>query len=422
MWPVSCSPFPYALALGGHCLQLPGLSLLAAVRLQAPFDYTRKSDGLAGRRQVVEVTDASKKRMRVTIFMKDSEQLELACGMPVALRGIVELWQQREVALRAFYEGVTCGGVPEVDELAEGFRREAWVTTPVESRLQLVGIQALLDKAVDERVDVCGIVTAIEACGRLKRGTRRGPTLTGRASVAVVQAATDYTRKSDGAQGLRQVFQLSDASRRSVAVTIFMRHGEVLGLTLGTVVVVRGSVEIARHGIGLRSFVDGVIRDASAQHTQHLAGQWAREQWAPTPLMPRWEFISFDALVDRPDGARVDVLGIVFGLVAPTEYTRKSDGAVGWRQRIELCDDGERCVQVTVFLDDESPLALERGVVVALRAAKVSAWQGVVSLSTSANAVALDIDDTQASALRAVAVDMVEPSAGEAWMEGDGLP
>mgnify|MGYP006888855925 CR=1 FL=1 len=47
----------------------------------------------------------------------------------------VELWQQREVALRAFYEGVTCGGVPEVAELAEGFRREAWVTTPVESRL-----------------------------------------------------------------------------------------------------------------------------------------------------------------------------------------------------------------------------------------------------------------------------------------------
>ena len=134
---------------------------------QPPRDYTRKSDGRDGTRQVVDLTDASQKSVRATIFMKDGERLELAVGMAVALRATTELWQHC-VALKAFYDGVTCDGVSEAEALAERFRREPWTATRVEPGLHVVGFTALLDKAVDERVDVRGVISALEVHARIE--------------------------------------------------------------------------------------------------------------------------------------------------------------------------------------------------------------------------------------------------------------
>ena len=128
---------------------------------QAPVDYTRKSDGGDGTRQVVELTDASKKRVRATIFMKGDERLQLVVGKAIALRATTELWQQR-VALKVFYDGVTCAGVAEAEALAERFRREPWDAAPIEPQINVVSLPALLDKAIGERVDVRGVVTRLE--------------------------------------------------------------------------------------------------------------------------------------------------------------------------------------------------------------------------------------------------------------------
>ena len=96
---------------------------LAVDEWQTPIDYTRKSDGRDGTRQVVDLTDASRKRVRATIFMKGEERLQLVVGEAIALRATTELWQQR-VALKAFYDGVTCSGVAEAEAL--GAAQHAW--------------------------------------------------------------------------------------------------------------------------------------------------------------------------------------------------------------------------------------------------------------------------------------------------------
>ena len=134
---------------------------LAVDEWQTPINYTRQSDGCDATRQVVDVTDASKKRVRVTIFMKGEERLELVVGKAVALRATTELLQQR-VALKAFYDGVTCGGVAEAEALAEDFRREPWDAAPMEPRMNVVSLPTLLDKTAGERVDVRGVVTRLE--------------------------------------------------------------------------------------------------------------------------------------------------------------------------------------------------------------------------------------------------------------------
>ena len=221
------------------------------------------------------------------------------------------------------------------------------------------------------------------------------------------------------------MFELSDASQRSVRVTVFMSSVETLELALGVIVVLRGVVEIWQNQIALRAFLDGVTCGASSEDARLLADQWRRERWSPTPLVPRWHFLGFEALVDQPAGARIDVLGVVIAIDAPTDYTRQ-DGTRGLLRKMELCNEAcERCVRVTIFLAEEEPLALERGMVVALRAAKVNVWQGTVSLSASASAVALDVDAVTAGldAARASALHATAAEIGAEWAaSGDEAP
>ena len=198
------------------------------------------------------------------------------------------------------------------------------------------------------------------------------PVLTLCVSTALQQVATGYTRKSDGLPGSKREFELSDASRRSIRATVFAKPDENLELSVGMVVVLRGTLGIWQNKIAIRAFCDGVTCDESSEDARALAEQWHRACWSPTPLMPRWDFVTLDALVDRPAGALVDVCGVVFGLDAPVEYQRQSDGTFGWKRRIELCDECNRCVHVTLWLDAEMSHTLERGMVVGLRAAKVS--------------------------------------------------
>ena len=53
-------------------------------------------------------------------------------------------------------------GVPEADALAVRYRRAPWLATTLEPRLPVVGLPVLLDKAIDERVAVRGVITSVE--------------------------------------------------------------------------------------------------------------------------------------------------------------------------------------------------------------------------------------------------------------------
>lgn len=357
--------------------------------------------------------------------MKGEERLELDVGTALALRATTELWQER-VSLKVFYDGVTCGGVAEAEALAEDFHREPWDATPIEPRMNVVSLSALLDKTVNERADVCGVITQLEARHTAQKTHHPAPPPLYAGCTAAGQATSDFIRQSDGAAGRRQVFELSDASQRGIRVTVFMESDETPELECGVVVVVRGVVEIRQQQIALRALRDGVTRAESSEDTRRLEHQWRRGCWAPTPLVPRWKFISFDALDDLTAGAIVDVIGVLYGLDPPMKYTRSRDGTTGWLQKIELCDEScERCLRVTVFLDGEVSLNLKQGMVVALRAARVNAWQDAISLSVSESAVALDVnavtvgmDVARASALRATAAKVAEEYAPT----GDAAP
>ena len=104
--------------------------------LQPIVAYTRKSDGEPGSRCVFAVTDASKRRVNVSVFMKGDERLQLSVGTAVGLRAMTEVWRH-ELMLKAFHDGVVCGGVPEADELAAKFRRAPWEATPLPPRWKL---------------------------------------------------------------------------------------------------------------------------------------------------------------------------------------------------------------------------------------------------------------------------------------------
>ena len=206
-----------------------------------------------------------------------------------------------------------------------------------------------------------------------------------------------------------------------------MPPDETLELVLGAIVVLRGVLELWKHQIALRAFRDGVTCGESSEDARLLADQWRRESWSPTPLVPRWHLLDFEALVDEPSGARVDVLGVIIALDPPKEYTR-SDGTRGLLRKMELCNEAcQRCVRVTVFLEEEVSLTIERGMAVALRAAKVNVWQGTVSLSASASAVALDVeavtagmDVARVSALQATAAEVVAEGAADGDGAADG--
>ena len=198
-------------------------------------------------------------------------------------------------------------------------------------------------------------------------------------------------------------------------LSVFTEIDDALDLACGVPVVVRGVVETWQSYVALRAFRDGLIVGEASEDARRLAEQWRRQQWSVSPLATRWNFVELGAIGNQPAGARCDVVGIVYVVNEPVTYTRRSDGTQGIKRAIELCDGAERCVRVTLFLDDGDSPRLQRGAVVALRAAKVDLWLGVATLSASASALALDIDGASAAALREVAAEIVGSDG-----DGDG--
>lgn len=211
------------------------------------------------------------------------------------------------------------------------------------------------------------------------------------------------------------VFELSDASQHSIRVSYFMmRDREApFELELGTVVVVRGALETCEGKVALRAFHDGMARDTLSMDADVLSKQWHRERWSPKPLLPRWSFTNFDELIQRPDHSRADVLGYVVSLGTPEHFEYKE--RQGQRRTLELSDGLDRCVRVNVYLNGDNPLNLELGTVIGLRGAKVRQLEGIMSLSVSSRAVALDVHGAKATALRATVAEA--RTSLEGWEE-----
>ena len=361
--------------------------------------------------------------------MKGGERLSLATGTALALRAIVEHNFRHEITLKAYFAGVACDGVPEANALAERFRREPWTASPVKAHFNFIDFPKLREQKLETHVDALGVIHELEVCACPSTRSRRvyasacmtsplpthapahpqphTPTLLPAVAIGA-QEPTEFERKSDGALRVKRVLEIVSASQHSVRVTLFQTPDEAgaLELARGMVVAVRGIVGLSKGYVALTAFGEGVVRNNSAE-ARLLAEQFRREQWSPAPLVPDWKFVDFTALPNQPEKARVDALGFVMEHADPVGYTRTTDGSAAQRQTIVLCDEDERCVDVTVFLDADVRLTFRRGAVVGLRAAKISEWQGVRSLSVSAHGVAFDVEDDRTGALRAKAAEMV---------------
>ena len=127
--------------------------------IQGAFDYTSKG-GQAGRREIVEVTDASRYGVPVTVFSQASGSAALAVGNVVCLHAIVEAWQH-QLALKVFDGGLCCD-TPDGDDLCVRYQHERWVPQALPKQWKFVSLDTLADQAVDARVDVLGVVVALE--------------------------------------------------------------------------------------------------------------------------------------------------------------------------------------------------------------------------------------------------------------------
>ena len=127
--------------------------------IQGAFDYTSKG-GQAGRREIVEVTDASRYGVPVTVFSQASGSAALAVGNVVCLHAIVEAWQH-QLALKVF-DGGFCCDTPDGDDLCVRYQHERWVPQALPKQWKFVSLDTLADQAVDARVDVLGVVVALE--------------------------------------------------------------------------------------------------------------------------------------------------------------------------------------------------------------------------------------------------------------------
>ena len=127
--------------------------------IQGAFDYTSKG-GQAGRREIVEVTDASRYGVPVTVFSQASGSAALAVGNVVCLHAIVEAWQH-QLALKVF-DGGFCCDTPDGDDLCVRYQHERWVPQALPKQWKFASLDTLADQAVDARVDVLGVVVALE--------------------------------------------------------------------------------------------------------------------------------------------------------------------------------------------------------------------------------------------------------------------
>ena len=156
---------------------------------------------------------------------------------------------------------------------------------------RLVPIASLTEAAPESRVDVMAVV-------------------------ATISAPKPYVRKSDGQPGCKRVLEVCDDSggpgaSTGVRVTLFVNEDEPRGLAVGAVVALRATVELWNGSTNLSVGHGGLVCDPAMPEAARLAAWWRTELQAPTLLAPRWNFVAIDALRDRPEGARVDVVGCI---------------------------------------------------------------------------------------------------------------
>ena len=178
-----------------------------------------------------------------------------------------------------------------------------------------VGVATLADRDAGARVDVRGVVASLS-------GT------------------LEYARKSDGRRGLKRLLELCDDSCEggapcSVHVTLFVKDGESLDISVGTIVALRGTVECWNGATSLTVWPDGVACNPRIVEVAHLAEWWRTLVVPPERLALRWSFVRLDALPDKPVGARVDVCGVVLDV----EVCASVHDAV----RTAVPDRGGRC-------------------------------------------------------------------------------
>ena len=78
----------------------------------------------------------------------------------MCLHAIVEAWQH-QLALKVF-DGGFCCDTPDGDDLCVRYQHERWVPQALPKQWKFASLDTLADQAVDARVDVLGVVVALE--------------------------------------------------------------------------------------------------------------------------------------------------------------------------------------------------------------------------------------------------------------------
>ena len=107
-----------------------------------------------------------------------------------------------------------------------------------------------------------------------------------------------------------QEIEITDRSKRTAKVTLFMMSGEQPDLSRGMVLALRATTNVDwEHQMGLRVFHDGVSCDPSIPEAEALAADFRREPWVGMKQAKCFKPIGIAELRDKELNARVDVLG-----------------------------------------------------------------------------------------------------------------
>ena len=365
------------------------------VALDEHIDYIRKTDNVLGVKLAFEVSDATKRSVPVTLYMKAGETLALAKGMVVALRAHVSVWMN-QLELRVFSrdavtpEAALAGPIAsEAKALAETWRTKPWQFVPVTPPWNITQLDALSSKPADASVDVLGVLVALDE-------------------------PIDYIRKMDNVLGTKLNFALSDESARRVDVTLYMKVGETLALAKGMVVALRARTSLRRNevtlvvpsrdGLTLPAHLTGPIVSTA----RALADKWRLKPWHSVPAKPRWTFTPLDALPTKTGGDEVDVLGMVVEVESPKEFVRKSDGSPALLQNLKIANADEFCASATIFMDKDAPEQVREGTVVALRG-RIREWDGLNSVFVSSGGLVCNPEVPEALSLRRNATESYAP-------------
>ena len=150
--------------------------------------------------------------------------------------------------------------------------------------------------------------------------------------VVNVAPPSQYIRKADGKPRIKQSLELSDYSPsddspRSIHAMLFLNDGDHLGLAVGTVVALRGTIEVWQGVTSLTVWPGAISCNPSLPETLPLVDRWRRNVQPVVSLHPRWSFITLDTLPRKSVGAHVDVAVVVNAV--HVRYRRQVEAASG---------------------------------------------------------------------------------------------